>query len=149
MGLLIMLELKLNQVINSLTHICISKLISIGSDNGLSPDRRQAMIWTNVGILLIRPLGTNFSEILIEIHTVSFRKMHLKMSSGIWRPFCYGFNVLYGAPCLSELSKRFDISWDIKRPSWILSSGWVGGGLGVGVGGWWGVKNRVYISSWI
>ena len=44
-------------------HICISKLTSIGSDNGLSPGRRQAIIWTNAGILLIGPLGTNFSEI--------------------------------------------------------------------------------------
>ena len=34
----------------------------IGSDNGLSPDRRQAIIWTNAGILLIRSLGINFSE---------------------------------------------------------------------------------------
>ena len=39
--------------------------MTIGSDNGLSPGRRQAIIWTNVGILLIEPLGTNFSEILI------------------------------------------------------------------------------------
>ena len=49
------------------THICVSKLTIIGSDNGLSPDRRQAIIWTNDGILLIGPLGTNLSEILIEI----------------------------------------------------------------------------------
>ena len=49
------------------THICVSNLTIIGSDNGLSPDRRQAIIWTNAGILLIGPLGTNFSEILIEI----------------------------------------------------------------------------------
>ena len=41
-------------------HICIIKLIIIGSDNGLSPDRRQAIIWTNAGLLLIEPLGTNF-----------------------------------------------------------------------------------------
>ena len=34
---------------------------SIGSDNGLSPDQCQAIIWTNAGILLIGPLGTNFS----------------------------------------------------------------------------------------
>ena len=52
-------------------HICVSKLTIIGSDNGLSPRRRQAIIWTNAGILLIGPLGTNFSEILIEIHTFS------------------------------------------------------------------------------
>ena len=49
------------------THICVSKLTIIASDNGLSPVQRQAIIWTNAGILLIRPLGTNFSEILIEI----------------------------------------------------------------------------------
>ena len=56
------------------THICVSKLTIIGSDNSLSPGRRQAIIWTNVGILLIRPLGTNFSEILIEIHAFYSRK---------------------------------------------------------------------------
>ena len=69
------------------THICIGNLTTIGSDNGLSPGRRQAITWTNVGILLIAPLGTNFSEILIEINTFSFKKMHLKMSSGKRRPF--------------------------------------------------------------
>ena len=76
------------------THICVIKPIIIGSDNGLSPGRRQAIIWTNAGILLIGPLGTNFTEILIEIHTFSFKKMHLKMSSGKRRTFCLGLNVL-------------------------------------------------------
>ena len=75
------------------THICVSKLIIV-SDNGLSPGRRQAIIWTNAGIMLIGPLGTNFSEILIEIYTFSLKKMHLKMSSGKWRPSCLGLNVL-------------------------------------------------------
>ena len=60
------------------TQICISKLTIIGSDNGLSTGRRQAIIWTNAGILLIGPLGTNFIGILIGIHTFSFEKMHLK-----------------------------------------------------------------------
>ena len=59
------------------THICVSKLTIIGSDNGLLPDRRQAIIWTNAGLLLIGPLGTSFSEILIEILTFSFKKMRL------------------------------------------------------------------------
>ena len=76
------------------THICVSKLTIIGSDNGLSSGRRQAIIWTNAGILLIGPLGTNFSEISIEIHTSPFKKMHLKMSSAKRRPFCLGLNVL-------------------------------------------------------
>ena len=66
----------------------------IGSDNGLSPRRRQAIIWTNARILSIGPFGINFSEILIEIHTFLLKKIHLKMLSGKWRPFCVGLNVL-------------------------------------------------------
>ena len=69
------------------THICLNDLTIIGSDNGLSPGRRQAIIWTNAGIFLIGPLRTNFSEILIEIHGFSFKKINLKMSAK-WRPFC-------------------------------------------------------------
>ena len=76
------------------THICVGNLTIIGSDNGLWPGRSQAIIWTNAGILLIRPPGANFSEILTEIHTFSFTKMHLKMPSGKFRPFCLGLNVL-------------------------------------------------------
>ena len=75
-------------------HICVVNLIIIGSDNGLSPERRQAIIWTNAGIVSIEPLGTNFSEILIGIKIFSFKKMRLKMSSGKWRPFRLGLNVL-------------------------------------------------------
>ena len=85
-----------------MTHICASKLTIIGSDNGLLPDRRQAIVWTNVRILLIGPLGTNSSEILIEIHAFSFKKMHLKMSSGKWWPFCLGLNVLTN--CIDQTS---------------------------------------------
>ena len=76
------------------THICVSKLTIIGSDNGLSPGRRQAIIWTNGGILLIRTLGTNFREILGEIHSFAFSKMHLKLSSAKWRLFGLGLNEL-------------------------------------------------------
>ena len=76
------------------THICVSELTIIGSDNGLSPGWRQAIIWNNAGLLLIEPLGTNFSEISIEIQTFSFKKMHLNMSSAKWRPFCLGLNML-------------------------------------------------------
>ena len=75
------------------SHICVSKLTIIESDNGLSPERRQAIIWTNAGILLIGPLGTNLNETSIEIHTYSFKKIHLKLSSGKWRPLFLGLNV--------------------------------------------------------
>ena len=77
------------------THICVSKLTIIGSDNGLSPGQCQAIIWTNAAMLLIRTWGTNFSEIVTEIHVFSFKKMCLKMLSGKWWPFCLSLNVLH------------------------------------------------------
>ena len=55
-------------------YICVGNLTTIGSGNGLSPGRYQAIIWTNTGTFLIGRLETNFSQILIEITTVSFLK---------------------------------------------------------------------------
>ena len=72
------------------THICVSKLIIIGSGNGLSPGRRQAI--NNTAISLIEPSRTKFAEIFNETRTLSFKKVHLKRSSAKWRPFCLGFN---------------------------------------------------------
>ena len=77
-----------------MARIYVSKLTIIGSENGLSPGRRQAIIWTNAGLLLIEPLGTNVSEILFETLTFSFKKIYLKPSSGKWRPFYLDLNVL-------------------------------------------------------
>ena len=80
------------------THIYVSKLNIIGSDNGLLLGQRQAIIWTNAIILLIQSLGTNLSDILIEILIFSFMLMPWKMSSGKWWPFCLGLNVLSARP---------------------------------------------------
>ena len=77
-----------------MAHICVTGLIIIGWDNGFSPGQCQGIIWTSAGILLIGTLGTNLSEILIEIHTFSFKKMHIKISSAKWWPFCLSLNVL-------------------------------------------------------
>ena len=55
--------------------------VIIGSGNGLSPDRRQAITWTNADLLSIGLLGTYFSEIWIGILSFSFKKMQLKMLS--------------------------------------------------------------------
>ena len=76
-----------------MTHICISKLTIIGSDNGLLPSRRQAIIWTNAGILLIRPSGTNSSEILIEIDGIliqvnAFESVVFETAAILSRPQC-------------------------------------------------------------
>ena len=96
------LIIKLNQLRNlkwlthcgRLTRICVNNLTIIGKDNGLSPGRCQANVWTNAGRLLNGPLRTNYSEILIEIHAFSINKMHLNLSSAKWQPFCLGLNML-------------------------------------------------------
>ena len=77
-----------------MTHLCVSKLTRIASDNGLSPQRRRAIILNNARILLIGHLGTNFSEILIGIQTFSLKKIRLKMLSAKCQPFCLGLKVL-------------------------------------------------------
>ena len=89
------------------THICVSKLTIIGSDNGLAPTRLQAIIWTNAGILLIRTLRTYFSEILGEIYSFSFSKMHLKMLSAKSRLFSLGLNELINTRQASQSLMRW------------------------------------------
>ena len=74
-------------------HVCVSKLAIIGSDDGLAPNRCQAIIWTNAGLLSIGNLGANLCEILIWIQIFSFKEIHWKMLSGKWRLFCLGLNV--------------------------------------------------------
>ena len=91
------------------THICVGKQTIIGSDNGLSPGRRQAITWTNAGILLIGPFGTNFSEISIKILTFSLTKIRLKVSSAKWRPFCLGLNVLKWEAIVSAIDLYDDV----------------------------------------
>ena len=103
-----------------MTHICVSNLTTTGSVNGLSPGRHQAITWTNAGILLIGPLGTNFSEILIRIPTFSFKKMRLKISSARWRPFCLGLNVL-NESILTQLYFIF-FSKNISSLKWLTFS---------------------------
>ena len=84
------------------THICVGNLAIIGSHNGLSPGRRQAIIWTSAGILLIGPLGTNFSDISIEF---PLKKMRLKGSSAEWRPFV-SVSMGFGGEAMGDGDKR-------------------------------------------
>ena len=119
---------------NSLTEWRIYALLNwviIGSDNGLSPVRRQAIIWTNAGILLIGPLGTNFSEILIGIQTFSLKKLHMKTSSAKWRQFCLGLNELI------VMTSWHGNSFRSISPLWGDSTGhrWL---LSQKTGLWWG-----------
>ena len=70
----------INSSLSSAAYVSVN-WASIGSDNGLSPILRQAIIYTNTKLFSIRPLETNFSEIVIEIQIFSFTKMCLKISS--------------------------------------------------------------------
>ena len=92
------------------THICVSELTIIGSDNGLSPVRRHAIIWTNAGILLIGPLGTNFNEIFNRnsynfIEENAFENVVWK-----WRPFCLDLNVLSYVSMTDQSTEVVDIA---------------------------------------
>ena len=62
----------------------------------------QAIIWTSAGILSIWPIGTNFSEISIDIDIFSFKKIHLKMSSAKCQSFCLILNVLVSTKHLKQ-----------------------------------------------
>ena len=92
------LQLIVNSLRPSDTYMCHSAVpvnyAIIGSDNGLLPCWHKATVWSNVGILFIGPLGTNFTEISITINISSFKKMHLKMSSVKWWPRCLNLNLL-------------------------------------------------------
>ena len=88
------------------THICVSKLTIAGSDNGLSPGRRQAIIWTNAGIMLIRPkLQWNFNRnynvfiqenefenVVCEVAAILSRPQLVKICFGNYMPECCFFN---------------------------------------------------------
>ena len=78
------------------THRCVINLTFIGPGNGSSPGRRPAINWASAGILLTWSLRTNFFEVFIVILTFSFKKIHLKITSINWRPFCLGLNELMG-----------------------------------------------------
>ena len=93
----------------------------MGSGNGLSPIRRQAIIRTNAAILSIRPQGTHFSEILFKIRKFSFKKMHFKISSAKRRPFCLGLSVLMASRAVRLLlgARWHDAMW--QNPAAIMA----------------------------
>ena len=102
-------------------HICVSKQIIIGSDNGLSPGRRLAIIWHNAAILLIGPLATYFNEILNEINIFSFNIFENVSSKR--RPFCLCVSVLKDH--LLQTTKRGWIAPGKERCLWLGRAGFL------------------------
>ena len=61
-------------------QICVGNLTFIGSDNGLSPGRRQAIVQTNARISSIGLSEQTSANFFNEIHhAFSFKEMLLKM----------------------------------------------------------------------
>ena len=97
--------------------MCVSKLTIIGSDNGLSSEQHQAIIWTNAGILFILTLGTTSREIVNEIHNIYSRKC-------IWKCCLFSFNNFFRLTT-KETLKLYIINplWGYKGPlMWELFS---------------------------
>ena len=99
------------------THICVIKLTVIGSDNGLSPGRRQAIIWTNDGILFFSyfEIPNKFQWNLkrnssIFIHENAFANVVCAMAPILSRPQCITLTCHW--PCGNQfiLSLRFTYS---------------------------------------
>ena len=101
------------------THICVCKLTIIGSENGLSPGRRQAIIWTNDGILIIGSPETNFSEILSKIQTFSLTEIRLKMLSAICGPFHLSLNVLTWNITPEKIRTLYLVMCRMSRTWWL------------------------------
>ena len=111
------------------THICVSKLIITGSDNGLSPGRRQAIMWTNAGILLIGPLGKFNQNSNISIHENAIESVVCEMAAILSRPLCVNntpalFQIMaWRRPGNKPLSEPMMVSLlthiCVTRPQWV------------------------------
>ena len=124
------------------THICISNLVIIGSDNGLSPGWCQSIIWTNAGILLIELLGSNKlqwnlnqnSYIFIQEHTFGtvvceivaiFRALNMLMTGPAFLfSVCNYVSVFYWSGVLLTKEIAYQNLWQLTK---ILNPafGWV------------------------
>ena len=103
-------------------HVCSSIM---ASDNGSVSVQHQAIIWTNAGSLSIWPLETKFSEVWIKIKQFSYKKLHLKMSSAKWQPFCHGLDVLTHYPVVisytgQQCLRKWLVAWQHQAiTTWI------------------------------
>ena len=82
--------------------MCVGNLTIIGSDNGLSPGWRQAINWTNAGVLLTGHLATKSKDILllhVSIKKHAFENVVWEMSAILSRPQCIKRSKRNGISC--------------------------------------------------
>ena len=85
------------------THMRVSKLTIIGSDNGLS-DPKLEYCW-------FEPWEQTSVKSLSKFMYFHSRKCICKMLSGKWRPSCFGLNVLNA---LSDMPWILKLRWHMK-----------------------------------
>ena len=91
-----------------MTYICVSGITIIGSDNGLSPGRRQAIIWSNAGILLIEALEkklqwNSYRNYSIFIQENALECVVCEMTTILSRPQCVKPNCTVVSDFLSQM----------------------------------------------
>ena len=72
-----------------MTHICVSKLITIGSNNGLLPGQHKIIIWTNAGTSLSAPYKPQWNlnrNLCIFMHKNAFQNAVRKFVAILSQP---------------------------------------------------------------
>ena len=95
-------------------HICVSRLTITGSDNGLSPGRRQAIIvnWT-----LRKKLQWNFDQKCnIFIHKNAFESIVCEMASILSRPQCVKRTMRVANQLLEDFRQQHQSRFGINDP---------------------------------
>ena len=81
----------------------------------MSAIRHPAIIWTNVVLLSMGPLGTNFGENLLETKTYSLTENALERASVKHKPFCPGFECVKFTHDDVIKWKHFPLCWPFVR----------------------------------
>ena len=100
--------------------------VNIVSNICLSPGRRQTIIWTNVGILLIRPFVTSFNSLMKN----ASENIVCEMAAILWRGIWVNVSWLPGVPRLPD--QQFRSAGLIGSNQTVNCSQGAAGDLGVG-----------------
>ena len=107
------------------THICISKLTIISSDNGLWPDLRQTIIWTNDAMLLIRSSDNDVPASGKQVRCIPWVQMGTfnKEIGFLCGLIFFALNIFGGEYLQSSLHLMLQIWWNPqlwKLCQWIM-----------------------------
>ena len=80
---------------------CVGNLAIIGSDNGSAPSHYLNQCKNIVNLTIRNKIQWN----LMQIHTFSFKKMHVKTSFAKRQPFCLGLDVSTQTQCSPSQSR--------------------------------------------